>query len=61
VSVLASRIAEDGGEEPEEGRNPARYGDAYRHGWSKYVYKDQYGGPVLGGSSFGANDAELLI
>jgi hypothetical protein len=61
VSVLASRIAEDGGEEPKGGRDPARYGNAYRYTWSKYVYKNQHGGPVLGGSSFGANDAELLI
>jgi hypothetical protein len=49
VAVLPSRVAQDGGEEPEESRGPCRDGDADGHEGRKEVDDDQHSGDGVGG------------
>ena len=61
VTVLASRVTQNGGEEPEKSGGPGGDGDADGNEGREQVHDDQHGRAVLGGCGEGVYEVQLQV
>lgn len=61
VPILASRIAQDGGEKPEEGSGPGSDGDAERGKGRQGVHHHKHGRAILGGCGARIDEVQLQV